>query len=206
MDSMQSPAAAYPPAYPATLEVDAADRIDNWRPLVQWFLAIPHYIVLYVLAIVAEIVSIIAWFAILFTGKMPDGLANLICLYLRYNNRTMAYAGFLREEYPPFTFETTPPDPGDYPGVRTNFRPELEDRNRLTTAFRFILVIPHLIVLAILGIAAWVVLIVAFFAVLFTAHWPEGMRNFVVGVLRWSTRVNAYFFLLTDEYPPFSLD
>ena len=193
-------------AYPATLEIDRAERIANWRPLVQWLLAIPHFIILYVLSIVAEIVAIIAWFAILFTGKLPEGLANLVCLYIRYNNRTTAYAGFLREEYPPFAFETVAPEPGTYPAVRTGFVPELEDRNRLTVAFRIILVIPQLLVLIVLGIAAWVAWVIAFFAVLFTGHWPEGLRTFVVGVMRWGTRVSAYGYLLTDEYPPFSLD
>jgi hypothetical protein len=193
-------------AYPATLEIDREDRIANWRPIVQWLLAIPHFIVLYVLGIVAEVVAIIGWFAIVFTGKLPDGLANLICLYVRYNNRTMAYAAFLREEYPPFTFETVPADPGTYPPVRTGFVPELEDRNRLTVGFRFILVIPQLIVLSVLGLVAFLAAVIAFFAVLFTGSWPEGLRTFVVGVMRWSTRVSAYFYLLTDEYPPFSLD
>jgi len=193
-------------AYPATLEIDRADRIANWRPIVQWFLAIPHFIILYVLGVVAEVVSIIGWFAILFTGKLPEGLANLVCLYVRYNNRTMAYAGFLREEYPPFTFETVPADPGTDPPVRTGFVPELEDRNRLTVAFRLILVIPQLIVLTVLGLVAFLALVIAFFAVLFTGRWPEGLRTFVVGVLRWSTRVNAYLYLLTDKYPPFSLE
>ena len=193
-------------AYPATLEIDRADRIANWRPIVQWLLAIPHFIVLSFLNLVAEVVSIIGWFAIVFTGKLPEGLANLVCLYVRYNNRAVAYAGFLREEYPPFTFETVPADPGTYPPVRTGFVPELEDRNRLTVGFRFILVIPQLIVLSVLGLLAFLVFVLAFFAVLFTGRWPEGLRTFVVGVMRWSTRVTAYFYLLTDEYPPFSLE
>ena len=193
-------------AYPATLEIDRAERIANWRPIVQWLLAIPHFVILYVLGFVAEIVSIIGWFAILFTGKLPEGLANLVCLYVRYNNRTVAYAGFLREEYPPFAFETVAPDPGTYPPVRTGFTPELENRNRLTVGFRIILVIPQAIVLALLVVAAVVAWVIALFAVLFTGRWPEGLRSFVVGVMRWGTRVSAYFLLLTDKYPPFSLE
>ena len=192
--------------YPATFEVDRADRIANWRPIVQWLLAIPHVVILYVLGIVSEVVGIISWFAILITGKLPEGLATLQCLYLRYNNRVISYVAFLREEYPPFAFETVAPDPGTYPPVRTSFVPELENRNRLTVAFRIILVIPQMIVLAFLGIAAFVAGVIAFFAVLFTGHWPDGLRTFVLGVMRWGTRVNAYFLLLTDEYPPFSLD
>jgi Domain of unknown function (DUF4389) len=193
-------------AYPATLEIDRAERIANWRPIVQWLLAIPHFIILYVLGIVAEVVAIIGWFVILFTGKLPEGLATLMCLYIRYGNRTTAYAGFLREEYPPFAFETVAPDPGTYPPVRTGFVPELENRNRLTVAFRIILVIPQLIVLWVLGTVAFVAFVIAFFAVLFTGRWPDGLRTFVVGVMRWGTRVSAYLYLLTDEYPPFSLD
>ena len=118
----------------------------------------------------------------------------------------MAYAAFLRDEYPPFEFETVAPDPARTHRFAPASRPELENRNRLTVAFRIILVIPQLIVLTLLGIAWFVAHLIAFFAVLFTAHWPEGLRTFVVGILRWSARVNAYLYLLTDEYPPFSLD
>jgi Domain of unknown function (DUF4389) len=193
-------------AYPATFEVDRAERIDNWRPLVQWLLAIPHFAILYGLQLVARAVAIISWFAILFTGKLPEGLANMIGLYIRYNNRASAYAGFLREEYPPFVFDPVAPDPGMYPPVRTGFAPELENRNRVTVGFRLILAIPQLIVVAILGIAALLVWLIAFFAVLFTGRWPEGLRTFVVGYMRWVTRVEAYIGLLTDAYPPFRLD
>jgi hypothetical protein len=193
-------------AYPATFEVDRADRITNWRPLVQWLLAIPHFLILEGLQIVAQAVAVISWFAIVFTGKLPEGLATLQCLYVRYSNRAVTYAGFLREEYPPFVFDTIAPDPGNYPPVRTEFAPELEDRNRLTVGFRIILAIPQLIVLAVLGIAAFVAWVIAGFAVLFTGRWPEGLRTFVVGYMRWFTRFEAYLGLLTDEYPPFSLE
>jgi Domain of unknown function (DUF4389) len=101
---------------------------------------------------------------------------------------------------------TAPADPGSYPPDRTGFVPELENRNRLTVGFRIILVIPQAIVLAILVVAAFVALVIAFFAVLFTGRWPAGLRSFVVGVMRWGTRVSAYFLLLTDKYPPFSLE
>jgi Domain of unknown function (DUF4389) len=193
-------------AYPATFEVDRAERIANWRPLVQWLLAIPHFAILYGLQLVARAAAIISWFAILFTGKLPEGLANMVGLYIRYNNRASAYAGFLREEYPPFVFDPVAPDPGMYPPVRTGFAPELENRNRVTVGFRLILAIPQLIVVAILGIAALLVWLISLFAVLFTGRWPEGLRTFVVGYMRWVTRVEAYIGLLTDAYPPFRLD
>jgi hypothetical protein len=193
-------------AYPATFELDRAERIANWRPLVQWLLAIPHFAILYGLQLVARAAAIISWFAILFTGKLPEGLANMVGLYIRYNNRASAYAGFLREEYPPFVFDPVAPDPGMYPPVRTGFAPELENRNRVTVGFRLILAIPQLIVVAVLGIAALLVWLISFFAVLFTGRWPEGLRTFVVGYMRWVTRVEAYVGLLTDAYPPFRLD
>jgi Domain of unknown function (DUF4389) len=193
-------------AYPATFEADRAERVAHWRPLVQWLLAIPHFAILYGLQLVARAAAIIGWFAILFTGKLPEGLANMVGLYIRYNNRASAYAGFLREEYPPFVFDPVSPDPGMYPPVRTGFAPELENRNRVTVGFRLILAIPQLIVVAILGIAALLVWLIALFAVLFTGRWPEGLRTFVVGYMRWVTRVEAYIGLLTDAYPPFRLD
>jgi Domain of unknown function (DUF4389) len=85
--------------------------------------------------------------------------------------------------------------------VRTGFVPELENRNKLTVGFRIILVIPQVIVLGVLVAAALVALVIAVFAVLLTGRWPEGLRRFVVGVMRWGTRVTAYFLLLT-EVPP----
>ncbi|MGH3925128.1 MAG: DUF4389 domain-containing protein, partial [Pseudonocardiaceae bacterium] len=176
-------------AYPATFEVDRAERIANWRPVVQWLLAIPHFLILYGLQLVARAVAVISWFAILFTGKLPEGLASMLCLYIRYNNRVWAYAGFLREEYPPFVFDPVAPDPGQYPPVRTGFAPELEDRNRVTVGFRLILAIPQIIVVALLGVAAIVVWVIALFAVLFTGRWPEGLRTFIVGYMRWVTRL-----------------
>lgn len=194
------------PTYPATFEVEHPERITNWKPLVQWLLAIPHWLVLNALDNLSRIVAIISWFAIVFTGRLPEGLASVQHLYIRYNNRTVGYAAFLSEEYPPFVFGTTAADQGEHSALRTEFRPQYEDRNRLTVGFRLILVIPHLIVVILLSLAAFVVVVVWVFVVLFTGRWTPGVRDFVVGVMRWSTRVNAYFLLLTDEYPPFRLD
>jgi hypothetical protein len=192
--------------YPATLTVESPEQIVRWRPLVQWFLAIPHYFVLWALGIVSNVVAVIAWFAILITGKLPEGLAGVQALYLRYTNRTYAYAGFFVEEYPPFTFGTEYADPGDVPRVRTDVTPDLGDRNRLTVFFRLILLIPHLVILYILQFVAGIVWFIAAIIILFTGTWNEGMRNFLLGYLRWMLRVGAYGTLLNDVYPPFSLD
>jgi len=113
---------------------------------------------------------------------------------------------FLKEEYPPFAFDTVTADPGDDARVHVEVTPELDDRNRLTVFFRALLVFPHMLMLAFLGIAVSFVLFIALFAVLFTGKWPEGMRNFVLGYIRWSTRAMGYYYLLTDEWPPIALD
>jgi hypothetical protein len=201
-----TPAATPAASYPATFDIDAPEHVANWRPLVQWFLAIPHLVVVQVLGYVAEVIAFISWIIVLFTGKLPDGLANFQVMYFRYQIRAYSYAGFLREEYPPFAFGMTPDDDGLDPRIRVNVHPELEQRNRLTVAFRIILAIPQVFVLALLAIAAWFCFVIAFFAVLFTGKWPDGLRDFVVKVMRWGLRVQAYVFLLTDLYPPFALE
>jgi hypothetical protein len=192
------------PSQPATFTFDAPEKVANWRPLVNWLLAVPHYIVLYALRILMQVIAIISWFAILFTGSLPEQFANIQAMYLRYELRTYTFAAFMREEYPPFAFAMSATDGGEDRRVRVDFRPQLTDRNRLTVAFRIILVIPHLIVLAFLAIAVAVVTLIAWFAVLFTGRWPDGMRGFVLDVARWYLRVQAYLLLLTDDYPPFA--
>jgi hypothetical protein len=193
-------------SYPLVFTMDPPDRIANWRPLVQWILAIPHLIIISLLRMVSQLLAVASWFVILFTGRLPAELANFQAMYLRYSRRTTTYALFLREEYPPFTFEMAASDPGDDPRVRVDVRPALENRDRLSTAFRLIFAIPHFVVLVLLSIAAAVAFVVAFFAVLFTGRWPAGLRDFVFGTYRWWLRAEGYVLLLTDEYPPFSLD
>jgi len=191
--------------YPAHLDVQTPDKIANWRPLVQWILVIPHLIISSALTAVAEVVALISWFAILFTGKLPEGLANVTCLALRYQVRAAAYAGFLHEEYPPFDFATTPADPGGT-AVTVNFVPALGGRNRLTVGLRFIWVIPAAIVTMLILLVAAICHFIAFFAVLFTGKWPASLHSWVMKGLRASLRLSAYAFLLTDEYPPMSFD
>ena len=189
--------------YPASFTVDPPEKIARWRPLVHWLLAIPHFIIVYVLGIVAQVLAFVAWILGVITGKVPDGILGVIAMYIRYSTRVGVYVSFLKEEYPPFTFATTSADPGDDPRVRVDFIPETEGRNRLTIFFRFLMVIPHIIVLYVIGIAAFFVYVIGFFAVLFTGKWPTGLQNFVVGLLRWNARLSAYMFLLTDKFPPF---
>ena len=184
----------------ATFRFDPPERIANWRPgaLVA---GDPHLVIVNVLQTVAEVLAIVSWFVILFTGKLPPGLATFQAMYLRYTLRTATYFGFLREEYPPFGFATVNEDP-EMTRRCASRRPQLVERNRLTTAFRLILAI-RLVVLALLGIAVFVVGIIAFFAVLSPAAGRLGCATSVLGVGRWWLRVQAYLLLLTDDYPPF---
>ncbi len=191
-------------SYPVELELDAPNEIANWRPLLQWLLAIPHLLLANVINQVASLISCISWFAIVFTGKLPEGLANFQCMAIRYQARAWSYALWLREDYPSFDFTMTPEDPGGDP-LRVTLRPQLTDRNRLTVGLRIIWIIPIAIYLCVIGIVASVALLVSFFAVLFTGHWPEGLRTFVVGSARLSARVSGYGRLLVDDYPPFAL-
>ncbi len=151
-----------------------------------------------VLGVVASVCAIIAWFAILFAGRYPDGLWNLVAFYLRWRVRAMAYVTLLRDEYPPF-------GDGSYPAALDLEAPTGE-RDKVSVAFRLILAIPQFLVVWALGIAWAFTTVIAWFAILFTGRYPEPLYDFGVGVLRWSTRVEAYLLLLRDEYPPFSLD
>ncbi|MEX2376061.1 MAG: DUF4389 domain-containing protein [Dehalococcoidia bacterium] len=150
-----------------------------------------------VLGAVATVVAVISWFAILFTGRQPEGLWNVAAFYLRWRVRAVAYTALLRDEYPPF-------GEGAY-GAELELVPPVEPRDRLTVGFRIILAIPHLLAVWVLSIAWVFATIIAWFAILLTGRYPEGLYHFGVGVLRWNTRVEAYLLLLHDEYPPFSL-
>jgi hypothetical protein len=191
--------------YPATLDVTTPDRIANWRPLLQWLLALPHMIIAFALSYVAPAVAFIAWFAILFTGRLPEGLATLQVMILRYTTRAQLYQGFLFDKYPEFDFSMTSQEPGGSP-VTLSVTPSLEGRNRLTVFFRLFAAIPAVIFAMLVGIVGAICWILGFFAVLFTGRWPEGLRRFVVKSVRVSVRTQAYTMLLTDQYPPFSLD
>ena len=147
---------------------------------------------------VAFIGAVINWFAIVFTGRGMAGLQNLQVSYLRWRANAVAYMALLRDEYPPF-------GEGPYP-VDATFKSVTEDRERLSVAFRVLLVIPHAVVLFFVFIAWLITAVIGWLAILFTGTYPEGLWRFGEAVQRWSLRVEAYALLLHDEYPPFGLD
>jgi hypothetical protein len=188
----------------ADMQLDSPRETQNWRPLVNWLFAIPHLVIANALGNIANLLSVISWFSIVFTGRMPDGIARFQCMILRYEARAYSYVAFLRQPYPQFEFDMANGDPGNDP-LRVDFAPQLAERNRLTVAFRIILIIPAVIYTVLVAVAAFFAVIVAAVAVLFTGCWPEGLRSFVLNAGRLTLRVSSYGRLLTDAYPSFAL-
>lgn len=194
----------HPTTHPAELQLDAPIEVANWRPAVNWLLDVPHLMIANALGSVANVLSIISWFSIVFTGKLPDGIARFQCMVLRYEARTFSYLIFLRETYPAFEFDMTAADPG-LDTLRVDITPKLDNRNRLTVAFRLVLVLPILIFTMVVAVVTVLAVVVAFFMVLLTGRWPQSLRRFVLDSGRLMLRVGAYSRLLHDEYPRFTL-
>jgi hypothetical protein len=136
---------------------------------------------------------------LLFRQKYPQWWFDWNLALTRFSYRVTSYLALLRDEYPSTDEEQAVHVDVPYPDA-------VRDLNRWLPLVKWFLAIPHYIVLFFLFIAAFVCVIIAWFAILFTGRYPEGLFNFVTGVLRWSLRVSAYAFLLTtDRYPPFRL-
>ncbi len=149
------------------------------------------------LGAVAVFLAIVSWFTILFAGTHIIGIRQFTSFYMRWRVRALAYLTLLEDPYPPF---------GDAPYPASI---EIVDpagpRDRLTVGLRLLLVIPHVIVLLFVMLGWCVTTVVAWFSILFTGNYPQGLYEFGVGVLQWRLRVEAYLLLMVDEYPPFSL-
>lgn len=183
--------------YPVTFDVAYPESPSRWLILIRWLLAIPHYIVLYFLGLLAAVVLIISFFTILFARTYPDSLYRFMVGVSRWNANLGAYVLF-HDRYPPFSMGER-----DYEAV--TFAVEKPDFNRWLVLVKWLLVIPHAIVLSILGIIATIAVIPLVLAVLFIGRYPRGLFDFLVGVGRWNARVEAYAMFLVDRYPPFSL-
>ena len=189
--------------YPVVFEVEYPDEPqDRAKAFFRIFLAIPILIIFFTVNTGRQGGSLILGPAlmIIFRQKYPRWWFDFNLELARFSARVFAYLALLREEYPStdeqqaVTLDLVYPDAERY-------------LNRWMPIVKWILAIPHYVLLIILGILAILVVIAAGFAILFTGNYPRGLFDFVVGVGRWSYRVQAYAFLLTtDEYPPFSLD
>ncbi|MCH7579910.1 MAG: DUF4389 domain-containing protein [Chloroflexi bacterium] len=186
-------------SYPLTFDVEYPEELSRWLIFVKGILVIPHLIVLYGLGLVASALTFIAFFGILFTKRYPRELFDFVVNINRWIANVTTYIFLMRDEYPPFSW-----DAGEYPVSYDVEYPE--ELSRWLIFVKWILAIPHIIVLAFLFTGAFLALFGAWFAILFTKRYPESLFNYMVGVLRWQLRVNAYTNLLRDEYPPFSLE
>jgi hypothetical protein len=181
------------------LQFDVAypERLSRGLIFVKWLLVIPHAVVLYFLQLALNITTFVAFFAILFTGRYPRSLWDFGVMVLRWQARVYSYISLQRDEYPPF-------GDADYPVLFHLDYPERLSRWKIFV--KWLLVVPHYIVLFFLGIAAGIVWVIAWFAILFTGRYPQGLFDFMTGFWRWTYRVNTYLHLLTDAYPPFTMD
>lgn len=136
---------------------------------------------------------------ILFRQKYPRWWFDFNLELTRFTTRLIVYMSLMRDEYPSTDEQQAVHLELDYPDAA-------QDLNRWLPLFKWLLAIPHYIVLAVLGVAAFICVVIAWFAIILTGRYPRGLFNFVLGVNRWSLRVGAYMWLLTtDRYPPFSL-
>ena len=187
------------PPHPVTFDVAYPERLSRGLIFVKWLLAIPQFIIVYLLYIVAEILAVLAWFAILITGRYPKSFFEFGSGVLRWQANVLAYVFLLRDEYPPFSWE-----PGDYPLLLEI--PYADRQSRFRLFIRLFAVIPNQIVLQFVSTAALFTTVIAWWAILFTGRYPRGLFKFAVGTMRWYERLYAYLFLLRDEYPPYSIN
>lgn len=210
--------------YAARLEIDYPDQLDRLTTFFRLIWAIPIVIVLSVLTAAAtETVTVVTeagdtvskvtrsgagiagglflatLLLIVFRQKYPRWWFDFSRELTRFGTRVGAYLALLTDKYPSTVDEQSVHIEIDYPDAE-------RDLNRWLPLVKWFLAIPHYIVLAVLITVAIVVVVIAWFAILFTGRYPRGLFDFVVGVGRWGLRVQAYAFLLvTDRYPPFSL-
>ena len=128
--------------YPTQLEFHGKPQIARWRPLVQWFLAIPHLFIAYALTMVRAVLILIAFFTVLFTRPIPRPLFDAIAMTFRYGWRAARYALFLREDYPPFDFQPTATDDGADPHTLVAFTYP-EQLSRWQPLVKWLLAVPH---------------------------------------------------------------
>jgi hypothetical protein len=214
---MATKASPTPPEYPATLAIDYPDRaLNRLTTFFRIFVAVPIAIILFLVSSgnfglhgmsgwswlysAGGILFLAPLLMILFRQKYPRWWFDWNVAWIKFSTRVSTYLGLLTDVYPSTDEEQSVHIEIAYPDVP-------KDLNRWLPLVKWFLAIPHYIILACLGIAAYVCVVIAWFAILFTGRYPRGLFDFVVGVYRWSLRVITYAVLLTtDRYPLFSLD
>lgn len=222
---MSNNSAATGGVYPVAVEGRLDPELSRWQWLVKWLLALPHAIVLAVLWLVFSALTVVAGIAILFTGRYPRRIFDFNVGVLRWSWRVTYYAyGVLgTDKYPPFSLAARE----DYPAALDVAYPERLSRGLVLVKW-WLLAIPHYVIVAVFagGAASWafgsadvggwqavasngligILVLIAMIGLLFTARYPRGLYELVMGMQRWVYRVIAYAALMTDKYPPFRLD
>ncbi len=185
-------------SYPVSFEVEYVEQRNRLTAFFRLILVIPLAIWLWVYGLLASVAIVIAWFAIVITGRYPQALYEFVAGFNRAVARVTAYGALLCDPYTPFSGA---PDPA-YP-VSMDFVGPLESYSRLKTFFRPLLAIPIVILryvmnmlLEIGAVAAWVVIVI-------TGRLPRGLFDLMVLANSYVARSDAYLFLLTETYPPF---
>jgi hypothetical protein len=200
-----------PPGYPLRLTGHFDESTSRWLWLVKIILVIPHVVVLAFLWLAAMVVTVIAWFAILFTGRYPRSMFDFCVGVLRWSWRVSFYTtgAFGTDKYPPFRL--APDD--TYPADLDVAYPQHLSRGLVLIKW-WLLAIPQYVIVGILtggggGVHMGLVGVLAIIgaaSLLFTGSYPRSIFDLAMGFNRWSFRVAAYALLMTDAYPPFRLD
>jgi hypothetical protein len=185
-------------SYPVTFEVDYVEQRSRLTAFFRLILAIPLLVWGYFYSLVNLIAIVIAWFAILITGRYPKGLYDFVAGFLRFSTRVTAYMALLSDPYPPFGGS----DDSAYP-VRMQFSGPLESYSRLKVLFRIILAIPILVLRYVMNLLLEIGAAGAWFVILFTGKMPRGLFDPMVLANSYTARSDAYLLLLTETYPPF---
>ncbi|MFF2353282.1 DUF4389 domain-containing protein [Kitasatospora sp. NPDC058115] len=186
-------AAPYPQEWLPTLDLPAPGPQHRLTVLLRVLLLIPQFVVVWVLSVVAFLVTVVGWFAALVLGRLPGFAADYLSAYVPYETRVSCYLLLTHDRYPPFAFRT----PG-HP-VRVELRPG--ELNRLAVLFRLVLVIPAAVVQGLLFAGWWVVGWISWLVVLVLGRMPQPLFEATAAVLRYRMRYLAYLLMLTSAYP-----
>ena len=191
------PAAGWPQEpqeFLPVLDVPEPGRQNRLTVLVRLLLLIPHFVVLWVLGILAFFAMVIGWFAALFTGRLPEGIARYLTHYLGYQARVICSGLLLLDRYPPFSLRQPP----DYP-VQIEVRPG--KLNRLAVLFRLFLLIPAAILQDLVATGWYIVAFFVWLIMLVLGRMPRPLFEATAAVARYGIRLGAYSMMLTSAYP-----